>query len=173
MQINILKHQTKNSYEWTNTLLKSIPAGLWEETPGVIESNVSWQVGHLILSTYYHSINVIAGHQRDVLEKIPMKRYAALYTNAEPGKAKGSVEPETLLSQLLFIQNRSVETISTLPDNDLKNELEPTRMKHPIAKTKFEAIDWNIKHTMWHCGQISILKRIVHERFDFGFPKNN
>lgn len=171
MKIEILKEQTKNSYDWTNTLLESIPLNTWEMTPSVIESNVSWQVGHLILSTYYHSINVIAGHQRDVLESIPMKKYASYYTNAEPGKALGAVDPEVLFNQLSLIQNKSIEIISSLSDDDLQSELEPTRMKHPIATTKFVAIDWNIKHTMWHCGQISILKRVVHERFDFGFKK--
>ncbi|MCE7059373.1 hypothetical protein [Dyadobacter sp. CY343] len=29
-------------------------------------------------------------------------------------------------------------------------------------------IDWNIKHTVYHCGQIGILSRIVEKRFDFG-----
>lgn len=172
MKIEILKGQTQNSYDWTNKLLESIPFDAWEITPEVIETNVSWQAGHLILSTYYHSINVIAGHQRDVLQAIPMKRYAALYTNSEPEKAAGAVDPEVLLDQLSLIQNKSIEIISSLSDDDLKSELEPTRMKHPIATNKFEAIDWNIKHTMWHCGQISILKRIVHERFDFGFNPN-
>ncbi len=46
--------------------------------------------------------------------------------------------------------------------------LEPTPVAHPVAKTKFEAIDWNIKHTMYHCGQIGILRRIVDKRYDFG-----
>lgn len=172
MKIEILKGQTQDSYDWTNKLLKSIPFDAWEMTPEIIESNVSWQAGHLILSTYYHSINVIVGHQRDLLEAIPMKKYAALYTNSEPGKAVEAVGPEVLFDQLSLIQNRSIEIISSLSDDDLKSDLEPTRMKHPIATNKFEAIDWNVKHTMWHCGQISIIKRIVHERFDFGFNPN-
>lgn len=171
MKIEILKEQTQNSYDWTNKLIDSIPFNAWEVTPEVIESNVSWQVGHLVLSTYFHSISVIAGHQREVLETIPMNRYAALYTNAEPEKAVGAVEPGILLNQLSFTQDKSIEVISSLSDDDLQLKLEPTRMKHPIATSKFEAIDWNIKHTMWHCGQTSILKRIVHERFDFGFKK--
>lgn len=171
MKIEILTDQTQNSYDWTNKLLDSIPFEVWEKTPDVIESNVSWQVGHLILSTYFHSIIVIAGHQRDVLETIPMKRYTILYTNADPKKSIGTAEPKELQDQLIFIQNKSIKIISSLTDDDLNNELEPTRTPHPIASTKFEAIDWNIKHTMWHCGQLGMLKRIVHERYDFGFKK--
>ncbi|WP_216824389.1 hypothetical protein [Emticicia sp. TH156] len=42
--------------------------------------------------------------------------------------------------------------------------------KHNIfnSKTKFEALDWNIKHTLWHCRQIGLLKRVVDKRYDFG-----
>jgi hypothetical protein len=55
-----------------------------------------------------------------------------------------------------------------LTESDLESELEKTDTPHPIAKNKYEALDWNIKHTMWHCGQLGILKRIIDKRFDFG-----
>jgi len=42
---------------------------------------------------------------------------------------------------------------------------------HPLAKTKFDALDWNVKHTMWHCGQLGILVRIAGERFNFGMRR--
>jgi hypothetical protein len=61
-----------------------------------------------------------------------------------------------------------MDILSTLSNSELNSPLEATATSHPIAATKFEAIDWNIKHTMYHCGQIGILRRIVDKRYDFG-----
>jgi hypothetical protein len=69
------------------------------------------------------------------------------------------------------MQGRSLEIIKELAPENLHAALEPTRIPHPIAKTKFESLDWNIKHTMYHCGQIGILKRVVDKRYDFGFRR--
>lgn len=63
--------------------------------------------------------------------------------------------------------------LSKLTLKVIENKLEPTHVIHPIAKIKREAIDWNIQHTMYHRGQIGILKRIVDERHDFGLRRPN
>ncbi|PRD57065.1 DinB family protein [Sphingobacterium gobiense] len=167
-QIEILVKQTKDAYEWTNKVISSIPQDKWDNIPKIIESNVSWQVGHLIMSFYYHSIMVIKGHQMDILQKIPMKEYDVYFTDASPNKALGKTDPVDLQNNLMFVQARSMEIIASLSEKDLRSELEGTLVPHPIATNKFEALDWNIKHTMWHCGQLGILKRIVHERYNFG-----
>lgn len=69
-----------------------------------------------------------------------------------------------MLEHLRFVQQKSVAIISELSTTDFETSLEPT----PITGTKSEAVDWNIKHTMYHCGQIGILRRIVDKQFDFG-----
>jgi uncharacterized damage-inducible protein DinB len=66
------------------------------------------------------------------------------------------------------MQQKSLAVLTTLLDSELDNALEPTPTPHPIATTKREAIDWNIKHTMYHCGQIGLIKRVVDKRHDFG-----
>lgn len=168
-QVETLTKQTENAYEWVNKLIDPIPYNKWDITPNIIESNVSWQVGHLIISFYYHSIMTIVGHQPDVLEKIPLKEYSQLYKyNSLPKNAVEKSSPETLQKHIVFLQEKSIDIIKSLSQNDLESKLEPTQVPHPIAKNKFEALDWNIKHTMWHCGQLGILKRVVNERFDFG-----
>jgi hypothetical protein len=167
-QVEILLKQTKGAYDWTNKLLNSIPQDTWDTTPAIIESNVSWQVGHLIVSFYYHSIMVIAGHQMDILGKVPLKEYDMLFTAGEPQKVVGKINPKVLQDQLNLMELKSLEIIQSLSENDLEDKLVPTPISHPIAKNKFEALDWNIKHTMWHCGQLGLLKRIIHERYDFG-----
>lgn len=171
-QVDILTKQTADAYEWTNKLVNSIPLDKWDQTPEVIESNISWQVGHLILSFYYHSIMVITGHRMDILQQVPMREYDKLFTHAAPIEAVGKTDPARLRDQLFLLQAKSLDTIRALSPEDLEKNIEPTGVPHPVAKTKFEAIDWNIKHTMWHCGQIGILKRVIDRRFDFGLQRN-
>ncbi len=168
---SIIPQQTEDAYGWVNKIIQTIPYETWDTTPEIIESNVTWQVGHLIMSFYYHSVMVIVGHQMDILQKIPIKEYNALFTNAAPHIAMGKTNPEQLQNHLMLMQQKSVEIIQSLSPQDLDAPLEPTQVPHPIAKTKYEALDWNIKHTMWHCGQLGILKRIIHERIDFGLKK--
>jgi len=170
-QVEILLAQTRGAYDWTNKLLNSIPHKTWDTTPAIIETNVSWQVGHLIVSLYYHSIMVITGHKMDILGKLPLKEYDLLFTAGEPEKVVGKINPMLLQEQLNLMELKSLETIQSLSKNDLEDKLVPTPISHPIAKTKFEALDWNIKHTMWHCGQLGLLKRVVDERYDFGLNR--
>lgn len=166
--IEFLARQTEDAYSWVHKLTESIPHEKWSFTPEIVETNVSWQVGHLIVSYYYHSIVVITGHQMDILQQMPMKLYADLFNSGSPKQASEKISPDELLSHLKLMEQKSLETIRALPAESLKSSLEPGKKTHPVAKTKFEALDWNIKHTMWHCGQLGMLKRIVHERYDFG-----
>ena len=170
-EVEILTRQTENAYDWTNRLINSIPSEKWDNTPEIIVTNVSWQVGHLIMSFYYHSIMVVVGHQMDIIQKVPLKAYDELFTNASPQNAVGKTNPKELQNQLNIVQQKSIHVVKSLTENDLESKLEPTSTPHPIAKTKLEALDWNIKHTMYHCGQVGILKRILDKRFDFGLRK--
>jgi DinB superfamily len=170
-EVELLTRQTENAYEWTNKLIESVPFSKWDDTPSGVDTNISWQVGHLIMSHYFHTVMVIVGHQKDVLEKIPLKQYDDIFTNGQPIDAKGKVEPEIILGQLKLLQKRSIEILKSMTNERLHAGLEPTHIPHPIAKTKFESLDWNIKHTMYHCGQIGLLKRIVDVRYDFGLRR--
>jgi hypothetical protein len=167
-QVTLLSKQTEDAYQRTNKLLTSIPYEKWNTLPPVVESTISWQVGHLVLSFYFHTIMVIRGHQKEILEKVPMKEYNQLFfMGSLPENVAAKTTPEILFQQLTFLQEKSLQSISALSVSELDLVLEPTSFPHPVAKTKYEALDWNIKHTMWHCGQLAILKRIVHERYDF------
>lgn len=171
-EVKTLTRQTENAYGWMHKLLDSIPMKKWETTPKVIESNISWQVGHQIISLYYHSILVIRGHQPDVMEKVPLKEYSNHYTfRIPPKEIIDKKKPEELIHHLSIVEMKSIEIIKSITPEDLLSELEPTQIIHPVAKNKFEALDWNIKHTMWHCGQLAILKRVVDSRFDFKIQK--
>ena len=167
--ISVLVTQTKSAYEWFNKLALSVPKDEWEYSPNVMETNIAWQVGHQIISYYYHSILSITGHQPDVFEQVPIRKYADWYTfksTASQTNDKDTVG--NLEKNLLFMQAKSLEIIQNLSPDDLDKPLEPLDQPHPVAKTKFEAIDWNIKHTLWHCGQIAMLKRVMNNPYSFG-----
>ncbi|MBW3467010.1 DinB family protein [Arthrospiribacter ruber] len=170
-EIDVLTKQTEDVYNWTHKLIKTIPLEKWDMLPGVIESTISWQVGHLIMSHYYHSIMVIVGHQMDIIQKIPLKEHDELFTNALPRKSVGKINPSDLINQLTMVQHKSIDIIKTLSLTGLQKKLEPMPTPHPIAKTKFEALNWNINHTMYHCGQIGIIKRLIDQRHDFGLRR--
>ncbi|MEQ9443421.1 MAG: DinB family protein [Cyclobacteriaceae bacterium] len=169
--VEILARQTEDAYEWGHRLIDTIPYQHWDTIPEVVETSVSWQVGHLTISYYFHTIMTTVGHQMDILKEVPVKAYSELYNIASPQNAPGKATPPELRQHLTTIEKRSLEVIRSLSPEDLKSKLEPTQTPHPVANTKYEALDWNIKHTMWHCGQLGMLKRIVHERYDFGLRK--
>lgn len=170
-QLETIIKQTQDAYDWVNKLLSSIPYEKWTETPAIIESNVSWQAGHMLVGIYFHSIMVISGHQMEILRQIPMNIYADLFMDDTPKAAAEKVNPEQIYQQLQFMEEKSLAIINALSLEDLEAALAPSPTPHPIAKNKFEALDWNIKHTLWHCGQVGMIKRVVDKRFDFGLKR--
>ncbi|BDD05266.1 DinB family protein [Aureibacter tunicatorum] len=168
MKNEFLLQQTQDSYNWLNKIIKDIPLNQWDETPKNIETNITWQIGHLIMSFNFHTIIVIKGQPMHLYQNFPVKLYSELFTNSPAKDCIGKTIPKELQQHLELVQNYSLETIKNLPEEELVNPLEPFVVKHPIAKTKQEAIDWNIKHTMWHCGQIGLLKRALGNQHNFG-----
>lgn len=168
--IEVLIKQTQDAHSWTNKLIDSIPLNLWENTPDTLASNISWQVGHLVISEYYHAILVVAGFDEEITRKIDLKAHNQMFGyDSEPKALVGLSEPTLLREQLHFMQNKVIKNVSGLTLNDLKSNVEqPIKQKHPVANTKLDAVSWNIKHTMWHCGQIASIKRLIHGGFDFG-----
>ena len=170
---DLLVKQTKDAHIWTNKLIDSIPMENWDDTPDTLASNISWQVGHLIISENYHAILVIRGFDEEILKKIDLKTLNMSFGHgSEPKDVIGNTDPRLLKEQLLFSQQKVIDTIDTLTSDDLTQDvLQPVKQKHPVAETKLEAVSWNIKHTMWHCGQIASIKRLIHGGYDYGIPK--
>jgi len=170
--IQILSKQTIDTYQWLHKLIDTIQDNKWDDIPEVLASNISWQVGHIVISIYYHTILVIKGHQPDVLEQVPLRTYSELFTfNGTPKKCIGGLTPEELKNHLQIIEKKSIEIIDSLTFEDIEDTLIPGEVEHPVATTKFEAIDWNIKHTMWHCGQIASIKRVLGNPYTFTLKK--
>lgn len=172
---DLLIKQTRDAHSWTNKLIDSVPDEHWDDTPDTLDSNISWQVGHLVISEYYHSILVVTGFDEEITQKIDLKAHNQMYGyDSMPPELVGRSNPELLREQLYFIQNKVIKNVSELSLDDLQTKVEqPIKQKHPVAETKLDAVSWNIKHTMWHCGQIASIKRLIHGGFDFGLPKRN
>ena len=173
-EIEILNKQTETAYDWTCRLMDTVPAGKWEIIPEALGSNFSWQIGHLVVSIYYHSIMTTVGHLPELLEKIDLRSYTKLCgydTFAQ--EMKGTWTPAELKPDLQLMQDKSLEVINSLSGSDLWQPVEPTKVPHPVAKTKFDAIDWNVKHTMWHCGQMATIKRLVDKPYDYGLERRS
>ena len=171
-EIQTLTKQTENAFEWTNKLIVSVPTEKWDILANGIGSNLSWQVGHQIISIYYHTIMTTVGHISELIDKLNLRQYTEICGYDTFAKDMvGKTNPKQLKEHLEYMQGQSLGVIKSLSENDLRKAVKPTKVPHPVAKTKFEAIDWNIKHTMWHCGQIATLKRIVDHPYDYGLKK--
>lgn len=171
--LDVLIKQTKDAHIWTNKLIDSVPFEHWEDTSPDLASNISWQVGHLIISEHYHAILVVTGFDEEITSTINLRAHNERFGyDSAPKDLIGQTSPKDLKKLLLFMQQKVIKNISSLNLRDLESNVEqPIKQKHPVATTKLEAISWNIKHTMWHCGQIASIKRLIHGGFDFGLPK--
>ena len=170
--IEILSKQTQDAFLWMNKLMANVPHDQWDGLAEGLASNLSWQVGHQVISIYYHTMMTTIGHVPDLLESVDLKGYTTLtgYETA-PQAMVGRTDPQALTADLELMQGKSLELIQSLSEATLWEAVRPTKVPHPVAKTKFEAIDWNVKHTLWHCGQIATWKRMVHRPHDFGLSK--
>lgn len=173
-ELEILTKQTETAYVWTHKLMDSVPKDKWNEIPEVLGSSFSWQVGHLVVSIYYHTIMTTVGHLPELIEQLNLRLYTKLCgydTHAK--EMAGTWTPAQLTSDLQTMQDTSLEVINSLSIPSLWQPIEPLKVPHPVAKTKFEAIDWNVKHTMWHCGQMATLKRLVDQPYDYGLQRRS
>jgi uncharacterized damage-inducible protein DinB len=166
---DLLKKQTIESFNWTNKLVEDVTEEKWFISPEILETNFAWQIGHLTLSQYYYTKVLLNGPNKDLAEKIDMKKYSGLFAN---GLKRNELSSEVTVIELkenwTLMQKQTIETLEYLRDKDLNNEIFKLPKPHPFVKSKEDSISWNIKHTMWHCGQMGILKRVVDKSLDFG-----
>lgn len=168
-ELDLLITQNQYAQEMTSRLISNIPQEKWDTTPDVLKTNISWQVGHLVVSHIYHCIASVHGAPKELYAQIDIRTLAGLYGyGSDPVKSTGSHSPGALVELLELSHARSLESIKSLNADELDESLAATRVPHPIASNKREAISWNAQHTMWHNGQIGLIKRIIDERMDFG-----
>jgi hypothetical protein len=115
---------------------------------------------------------VVLLHGPDIAfaEEMDMKKYSALFANGQTkNELVNRITVHELEDKWHLMQDHTIESLADLQDSDLNTEIINLAKPHPFVKTKENSISWNIKHTMWHCGQIGMIKRVVDKRYDFGF----
>ncbi|HEY4786635.1 MAG TPA: DinB family protein [Bacteroidales bacterium] len=166
-KIEFLKDQIIESRNFVNRLISEIPEDHWYIIPEHTDSNFAWQIGHVMMSQNFHAITVITGSHEKVNALIPVAQYNKLFNGM--GTLHRSVEKDfvptaKLKEQLDAVHEICINNLSRLTDDTLENPLESIPFKHPIAKTKYEALSWCFKHEMWHSAEMEVIKRAL------GFP---
>jgi len=163
-----LLSRTAYAYQWIDQYLAGIADGQWDETPANLETNLTWQVGHLTLSAYYHSIMVITGHQAHILNDFPIAEYSKLFHRGAARNAIGSFSPNTLRDHWQLICKASLATLEEITDKELLEPLVEQPYPHPIATIKEEALEWNVLHNHYHWGQIGMIRRaLLNSPYDY------
>jgi len=163
-RIQFLSEQIQETGDFTNRLISEIPKELWFEVPVHTDMNFAWQVGHLIASQNFHGITVIHGRNRKIFESMPIMNYnRAFYGMGDEHRSieEGIYPASQLKEHFDLIQEISLKLMATFPEEKLDDPLEPVPLKHPLAKTKYEALSWSFKHEMWHCAEMELVKRLL------------
>ncbi|MDW7695710.1 DinB family protein [Flammeovirgaceae bacterium SG7u.111] len=160
---SLILEQSQQARNLTKLLVSDVPINLWTATPVGIDTNIMWQIGHMIISKNYHSISCIAGFQKEVLDIFPFQEYLTMFGNSsKPMELKGyDLSPSKMLRQLEEVRELAQSILLNLDEGQLDAPLASSGMAHPIAKTKKEALLWCSQHEMWHNGQIAMIKRAL------------
>ncbi|MCD7902043.1 MAG: DinB family protein [Bacteroides sp.] len=163
-KITFLKDQIMESRSFVNRLISEIPEELWYTIPEGTDSNFAWQIGHLLISQNFHAITVITGMNENIYRLIPLREYVGLFNGMgtlHRSVEKGLIPVPRLKEQFDTVHEICLDNLSSLKDEILYQELEPIPFRHPVAKTKYEALSWCFKHEMWHCAEMESIKRAL------------
>lgn len=165
-QLDFIIEQTKWVDQWTLNQIKDLDAETWEVVPA-LKTSVNWQVGHIIISKYFHSMASVLPSNHEMLEsihhQIPLDDYYSYYFNKSNPLDEWNKRPDKHILFYLFesLSEWSIQVIEELDKNILSK---PTQVKNPAAKTVYEALTFSFKHQMWHLGQLAMIKRILNDK---------
>ena len=159
-EIELIRQQFKLSQEWTLRLVEKLEERYWKETLAEVNSNINWQVGHIVTSLYFQALVCIGGSRDRIKNEVSVGELINFYKRGTQAGEKLVEKPakEELLLALNIIFQEVEEALLELNSASLD---EPVAVQHPIAKTKREVLSWCTHHQMWHNGIISLLKRVL------------
>jgi len=162
ISIEIIKTQIEHVKKQTDGLIEKIEISKWNIAPEIIETNMNWQIGHIILANYLHGIASISGANEKIREKLDVKDFIKFYgLKSNPSKyINEKPKNEELIDVYNFIFELIWLELKKMKESDLN---EKTEIPNPGAKTKYEALMLLFKHQSWHNGQIAILNRILNK----------
>ncbi len=162
MKISILKEQITSTKEKTDKLIADISTEMWIKTPEILNTNLNWQIGHIILANYLHGIASISGPNEELKGKISIPDYVRFYgpkSNPTDFENEKPTQKE-LLEIYEFTLSLVFDNLSKLTESELNDT---TKIPNPSVSTKYEALKWLSHHQSWHNGQIAILKRVLNQ----------
>jgi len=162
MILNTLREQISSTKEKTDQLIADISTENWLTTPDVLNTNLNWQIGHIILANYLHGIASISGSSAELKEKINVSNYIKFYGLKSIPSAFQKEKPtaEELLEIYEFTLTLVFKNIDLMTEAELD---EQTAIPNPAVKTKYEALKWLSHHQSWHNGQIAMLRRVLNQ----------
>ena len=166
MKLEFIREQT----EWVDKYTESLVKDLGENECGVVkflETGINWQIGHIVVSKHFHSIQSIDGSDGEISmeinEKVPTKELFKHYSfGSDPNQSLSNGFNKTKLMDFLKeVNTGATKVLETLSEKDFDRE---TAIQNPAAKTIYDALTFTFKHQMWHNGQIAMIKRIVQQK---------
>ncbi|MDX2304753.1 MAG: DinB family protein [Microscillaceae bacterium] len=164
MNIQILiREQLESVDRWTLNLVDGIPGSFWKINPPTIDTNLNWQIGHILVSKYFHAIACINGPMPELNQNLPISEYMSLYNVGSQSNTHLEIKPnkERLLYDLNLINQLAIRFINDLSEENLNLK---TELPNPVAETKYDSLMWTFKHQMWHNGQIALLKKLLKDQ---------
>ena len=164
--IDIVKEQIKASHKKVKTISKGVDFDDWYTIPEGINTNVAWQLGHLIISKPFQLVIAPISRTREIYTVLPFKEYLKQFgLGTKPMlRQEGSPTPEEMLQYFDAVQTFCLDKLSEF-DTDALND--PTEVPHPIAKTKYESLMWSFQHEIWHCGQMAMISRELGKPLEY------
>ncbi|MGW7975318.1 DinB family protein [Staphylococcus xylosus] len=154
----MIKEQFQNSYNLLNKHIKDIDEEKAIFQPDIVNNNIKWQLGHLILLNDFLVFETINGEK--VLDQ-PATKYFLWGTS--PTNFDGN---EPSFKELRLLLNEQLNRIFNVLENQLqKDRNEPIILKDAdIVMENFnESIHFAIIHMNRHFGQIVLLKSIINK----------
>jgi hypothetical protein len=162
MKISVIEEQITSTKEKTDKLIADISTEMWIETPEVLNTNLNWQIGHIILANYLHGIASISGRNEELIGKINISDYIKFYgPKSNPTDFENEKPTQNKLLEIYeFTLSLILDNLSKLTESELNDN---TEIPNPSVNTKYEALKWLSHHQSWHNGQIAILKRVLSQ----------
>ncbi len=158
--MKVFKDQILLVKDKTDKLISDFSTENWLEIPAVLNSNLNWQIGHIILANYLHGIASISGMNKKFSQAVNVPDYIKFYGPKSQPSDFLSEKPSTAELMVVYELTFSIifKTIENIALTDLEND---TAIPNPSVKTRYEALLWMSQHQSWHNGQIAILKRVL------------
>ncbi|ANQ63938.1 DinB family protein [Staphylococcus equorum] len=154
----MIKEQFQATYNLLNKHIKDIDEEKAAFQPAMVNNNIKWQLGHLILLNDFLVFETINGEK--VLEQTAAKYFL---WGTSPINFDGN---EPTFDELKLLLNEQLDRIFNVLEKQLKKDRnEPIVLKDVdiVMKNFNESIHFAIIHTNRHFGQIVLLKSMINK----------